>query len=118
MRPRSEPPGLRAQLADVYAAGVLDDVAAESPDAMRHAAADPEYAGYDDYRFMPTEWKHVHAHGSAAHVTVVGHDVWKPPGGSGWEHGAFLRRELVLAKEGGRWSLADQRASELPGHHG
>ncbi len=108
MSPRTVPADLQTQLAEVYAASVLEAVTGETAAAMRHAAEDPTYRTYDDYRFVPTQWQGVQATPGAAVVTVLGYDSW----GSGgtWTNDTVLQRQMVLANEAGRWKIVEQAA--------
>lgn len=108
MRSRDVPADLQTQLAEVYAASVLETVTGETAAAMRAAAADPGYQTYDDYRFVPTQWQGVQATPAAATVTVLGYDSWGSDGT--WENDEVLQRQMVLANEAGRWKIVEQAA--------
>lgn len=122
MRPTIVPSDLKIQLGEIYAAGVLDAVTADTSKAMAAAAADPNYAVYDAHTFTVTQWQGVQVGTPVtAAVTVLGYDSWRTPGATTFQADPPLQWQLVLAKEGGRWKLVDEIAidpAEVPAHDG
>jgi hypothetical protein len=107
MRPARPPADLRAQLSQIYAAAVLDNIAKETEQAMINTSAD--YRAYDRYKLTVTRWQGVQATSPVAAIaTFLGRESWHLVSTATWEQDQTLQWQLVLAKERGKWKLVDE----------
>lgn len=83
----------------------------ETQRAMTEAAADPEYKPYDQHDLTVTEWQGVQVTSPvSATAMFLAYESWRDAGTATWQQDPILQYQVVLAKEGDKWKLADEAA--------